>query len=128
MFDDYDDIDKCYRITCSDGRTRDVTEQGLYEFYVFTRTGINKSFSDMLHDLRNGYLIHGEDYDFDWDMGVDVYKGKLFIEPIGRVLKGGHLPTPNTTTPCAHKDKYINVAGGVKFWFCRLCKRDLGDA
>lgn len=133
MFSDYDDIDKCYRITYSDGRTRDVTEQGLYEFYVFTRNGINKTFTEVLNDLRNGYMIHGEDYDFDWNMGVDVYKGKLFIEPIGRVQRSvpqqqsfkGFDPASGY---CSHPNKYINSAGGTKFWVCPSCKRDLGDA
>jgi hypothetical protein len=131
MFDDYDDNDKCYRITHSDGKTRDVTEQGLYEFYVFTRNGINKSFSDMLHDLRNGQLIHGEDYDYDWNLGVDVYKGKLFIEPIGRVQKytQDYTSSKNSSSgQCSHSDKYVNSAGGIKFWVCRSCKKDLGDA
>lgn len=29
---------------------------------------------------------------------------------------------------CLHKEKYINEAGGVKFWVCPSCKKDLGDA
>jgi hypothetical protein len=129
MFDDYDNTDKRYRITNSDGMTRDVTEQGLYEFYIFTRNGINKSFSDVLHDLRNGHLVQGEDYDFDWNVGGDIYKGKLFIEPIGRVQKsassGGASSSDNQ---CRHPNKYINSAGGVKFWVCPCCKKDMGNA
>lgn len=130
MFDDYDNTDKCYRITHSDGMTRDVTEQGLYEFYIFTRNGITKPFSDVLHDLRNGQLVQGEDYDFDWNLGGDIYKGKLFIEPIGRVQKSASSqPSSNSSdNQCRHPNKYVNSAGGVKFWVCPSCKKDMGNA
>jgi hypothetical protein len=127
---DYDDMDKCFRITHADGRTRDVTEQGLYDFYVFNRHGINKSFTEVVNDLRNGHLIHGEDYDFDWNLGVDIYKGKLFIEPIGRVQKSSPPQQEmfKREYGCSHPRKYINSAGGVRFYVCPDCKRDLGDA
>lgn len=29
---------------------------------------------------------------------------------------------------CDHKDRYINEAGGKKFYVCPDCKADLGDA
>lgn len=130
MFDNYDDTDKSYRITYSDGKTRDVTEQGLYEFYIFSTTGITKSFSELLNDLRNGHLIVAEDNDFDWNMGSNVYKGKLYIEPIGGIK-------PQLTQSvdmfkreygCSHPRKYVNSAGGVKFYVCPDCLADLGNA
>jgi hypothetical protein len=133
MFDDYDNTDKCYRITHADGRTRDVTEQKLYEFYLFSHNGITRPFSDILHDLRNGKLIQGEDYDFDWKLGIEVHKGKLFIEPIGRVQKSAPSQSSSkgsnsSDSQCRHPNKYVNSAGGVRFWVCPSCKKDMGNA
>ena len=34
----------------------------------------------------------------------------------------------DSVTFCYHEKKYINEAGGIKFWVCPVCKTDLGDA
>jgi hypothetical protein len=131
MFYDYDDTEKSFRITYSDGKVRDLTEQELYEFFVFTKNGITKSFVELLNDLRNGKIVHGEDYEFDYDLGADIYRGSLNVECIGKVQKYTQDYTSSKSSSsgqCSHSDKYVNSAGGIKFWVCRSCKKDLGDA
>ena len=68
--------------------------------------------------------------EWDWHMGCNTYKGRLTITRI----------TPPTRTPdytkeystdangCKHENRYINEAGGVRFWVCPKCKKDLGNA
>jgi len=41
---------------------------------------------------------------------------------------GGYVNAEPPSIPeCNHEDKYINSAGGTRFWYCRKCGSDLGD-
>jgi hypothetical protein len=51
------------------------------------------------------------------------------------ITRSRYLPPNNprfskkeTPSGCDHKGKYINQAGGIRFWVCPKCKKDLGDA
>lgn len=129
MFETFDTIEKKYRVIYSStGYITDLTTQELYDFYIFNTHNIFDSFEDILKQLEDGNTVFGDDNEFDWDMGSNIYQGKVQIKKI--MLKGmkiNHLPPPVPKT-CDHKDKYINTAGISKFWVCPTCKKDLGDA
>jgi hypothetical protein len=129
MFDTYDSYEKKYRITyTSTGRTNELTTQELYEFYIFNTHNIYDSFEDVLKRLDAGDTVLGDDNEFDFTIGTEVYNGQLKItKSIPKGLKMNTLPPP-VPNSCDHRDKYINSAGGVRFYVCPKCKRDLGDA
>jgi hypothetical protein len=128
MFDTYDTVEKKYKVVYSaSGYTNELTTQELYDFYIFNTHNIFDSFEDIIKQLDNGDTIIGDDNEFDWDMGANVYQGKVKItKNVFKGMKVNHLPPPVPKT-CDHKDKYINRAGGVRFYFCPSCRKDLGD-
>ena len=129
MFDNYDTIEKKYRVNyVSSGYVNELTTQELYDFYYFQSHNMTDSFEDIIKQLDAGNTVIGDDNDFDWDMGCNIYQGIIKISKIEfKGMKVNHLPPPIPKT-CDHKDKYVNTAGGIKFWVCKLCKKDLGDA
>ena len=40
----------------------------------------------------------------------------------------GIYQAPTNDKPCTHEDKYINHVFTSRFWVCRSCKKDLGNA
>jgi hypothetical protein len=128
MFNSYENNTDKYIITDSSGSEADVTTQELYEFYIFNQHDITDSFEDIIRRLNSGLNVTGNDYEFDWDLGTTVWKGKLTIKA-KNLLPSGMTPAPKTSsTKCRHLKKYINSAGASKFWVCPDCKEDLGDA
>ena len=128
MFDNYDNYEKKYKIkhTCN-GTIRELTTQELYEFYIFHTHNINEDFTAILKRLDSGDTVLGDDIEFDFTMGNDIYKGQIKITKfIPHGLKINELPPP-VPKYCSHKNKYINTAGGKKFYVCPNCKADLGD-
>lgn len=128
MFNSYDNKDDKYTIIDSSGIESDVTTQELYEFYIFNQHGISDSFEDVIKRLNAGLSVEGDDYEFDWDLGTTIWKGKMRIKSKGGLPKGATLAPKTTTAKCRHLKKYINSAGTSKFWVCPDCKEDLGDA
>ena len=128
MFDTYDTYEKKYRISyTSTGNTNELTTQELYEFYIFNTHNIYDSFEDVLKRLDAGDTVLGDDNEFDFTMGCEVYNGQVKItKAVPKGLKINELPPP-VPKCCDHRDKYINSAGGTRFWFCRSCLKDLGD-
>lgn len=128
MFETFDTIEKKYRVVYSStGYIVDLTTQELYDFYIFNTHNIFDSFEDILKQLEDGNTVFGDDNEFDWDMGSNIYQGRVQIKKIMfNGMKINHLPPPVPKT-CDHKDKYINTAGFSKFWVCPTCKKDLGD-
>lgn len=129
MFETFDTVEKKYRVVYSStGYVVDLTTQELYDFYIFNTHNIFDSFEDILKQLDDGNTVLGDDNEFDWDMGSNVYQGKVKITKyMFKGMKMNHLPPP-VPKSCDHKGKYVNSAGGVKFWYCPSCKKDLGDA
>lgn len=125
MFDEYDDKTKEYIIINSEDSEESLTAQELYHFYIMNDIGINESFELLKRKLDNGEEIRGKDYQYDWSLGVNVCKGMLTIKK-RKLLKS------TTISPvignCNHPNKYINQAGGKRFYVCPNCKADLGDA
>ena len=127
MFDEYDDSKKVYEIYFSDNRKEELTTQDLWEFFILLEHGIQGSFESFLDRLEKGEEIVAKDSYYDWALGTSIYKGQSVVKKIKTTPK----VTPKvqtTSTSCAHSNKYINQAGGVKFWVCPLCKKDLGNA
>ncbi len=72
-----------------------------------------------------------EDDDFDFIRGVMVIDGEdmgdgIMCDSVVFISEGAKLH--HSATGCHHQNKYINEAGGIKFWVCPQCKMDLGDA
>lgn len=127
MFDIYDDTKKVYEMFFSDGKKEELTEQGLWEFFILLEHGITCSFEAFVDRLNKGEEIVAKDSYYDWALGTSVYKGQSVIKKIKQVQKT--IPKVHTTpTTCTHSAKYINQAGGIKFWVCPSCKKDLGNA
>jgi len=129
MFDMYDNLEKKYKVYyTSNNNTSELTTQELYEFYIFNTHNIYESFEDVLKKLDAGYTVIGDDNDFDWTLGSNVYQGQVKISKIlFRGISPSHIPPP-IPKGCDHKGAYINSAGGIKFYVCPKCKADLGDA
>jgi hypothetical protein len=125
MFSTWDDEVKVYNIEFSDGTIKQLTTQELYEYFLFHDIGIKGEFVDFKHRLDEGELVNAEDVQWDWGVGASIYKGLLKISKI-RDIKS--KPFHKETNRCNHKNKYINEAGGTRFWVCPQCKADLGDA
>jgi hypothetical protein len=130
MFDTFamhDDYVKKYKVKFSEGNTEEFTKQGLYEFFILTEHDINMSFEELVRNLETDN-IYGKDMEYDWNSSCHIYKGAIVISKIDRLPSGTQFVPPPIPTTCQHKDKYVNQAGGVKFYVCRTCKADLGDA
>ena len=131
MFDLYDDNSEDYTIVHHDGEKTNLTAQSLYEFIVLNETDLTDSFESIKRRLDSGEEIIAGDYSYDWNIGSTVYKGRLKIYKRSQhEFKREYLrdvPPIINSPKCHHKNKYINEAGGIKFWFCKDCKSDLGD-
>lgn len=127
MFEEYDNTEKKYEVIFPDKSVQKYTTQELYEFFIFSDLNISGDFSDLKKKLDAGYAVMGDNMEWDWGGGYNINKGKITITKSWKA-------NPNNTSKkenergCSHKNKYINQAGGIKFWFCRDCKKDLGDA
>lgn len=127
MFDDYDNTEKKYEIIFPDKSVLKYTTQELYEFFIFNDLNIAGDFTDLKKRLDSGYAVMGDYQEWDWGGGYHINKGKLTITK-SWVPKPNGVTKKESDTNCKHKNKYINQAGGIKFWFCKDCKKDLGDA
>jgi hypothetical protein len=130
MFDEYDDIEKAYEITYPDKTETQFTAQELYEFFLLSGTGIVGDFSDLKKRLDSGYAVTGDHMEWDWNLGTSIYKGKLIITRITPPKVPVKLSNDKKSneSKCKHEGKYVNQAGGIRFWVCPSCKKDLGDA
>ena len=128
MFDTYDNLEKKYKVYyTASGNSNEFTTQELYEFYIFNTHNIYDSFEDIIKRLDAGDTIIGDDNDFDWTLGSNVYQGQVKITKLApKGMRISQVPPP-IPTGCDHKGKYINTAGGIKFYVCPKCKADLGD-
>lgn len=125
MFSTWDDEVKTYNLEFSNGTIKQLTAQELYEYFIFHDIGIIGEFVDFKQRLDKGELVTGEDVQWDWGVGASIYKGLLKISKIGSTKA---KPFHKEIIGCKHNNKYINEAGGVRFWVCPQCKADLGDA
>ena len=125
MFSTWDDQTKAYNILFADGTLQSFTTQELYEYYIFNDVGIKDEFVDIKFRLDNGESITADETKWDWINATNVYKGKLVITKIN---SSKVKPIHKEINGCKHENKYINEAGGIKFWVCPRCKSDLGNA
>jgi|688.fasta_scaffold1356418_1 hypothetical protein len=123
FFPSYDDTNKTYEVEYSSGEKEVLTTQELYEFYLLTEHGLTYNFDYVKSKIDDGEEIKADDYDYDWNLGAQIYKGKLTIKKVNQTKQ----PSNNLHNGCGHSNKYINQAGGIKFWYCKDCKSDLGD-
>jgi restriction endonuclease S subunit len=129
MFETYDDIDRFYELRYEDGTVVNLTAMELYEYYLLHEHGILDSFERLKLRLDGGEEINASHYVYDFSIGGNVYRGKVKFKNFNAIKK-------NTTTIkqdipnviCRHENKYVNQAGGIKFWVCPTCKKDLGNA
>lgn len=130
MFDFFDDAIKSYEVTFHNGLKDLMTAQELYEFVLMNQTDISDSFDSMKRKLDSGSIITGSDYCYDWNLGTNIYKGKLSIVRVDLFTRNNVSNNSTTNTNCNHEGRYIvqHFNGGVKYWVCPKCKADLGDA
>lgn len=127
MFDTYNNSEYKYEIIFADKSKKQYTTQELFEFMLFNETNISEDFDSILSKLDSGFAILGEDTEYDFGFGGRLVKGPLCIMRI----TPPHLfppPLPKNSGECQHQNKYINQAGGIRFWVCPACKKDLGNA
>lgn len=133
MFDVFDDTDHCYEIVFDNGVTKKWSAQKLYEYYVFNELDFvapkNLEFVDIKHKLDKGEILQGTELNRDW-FGNNTSTQKFTLRNNKVKLSYGIQVSQKepTTTACRHENKYVNQAGGIKFWVCPNCKKDLGDA
>jgi hypothetical protein len=128
MFDMYDDDEAVYRLKySSNGGSDFVTAHALYEFFMLEEHKLLMTFSELLKQLDRGDVVYAEQWVYNWTSGTNEYEGAIVLSKPS--AKSAELPPPIPTQAgyCSHKDKYVNEAGGTKFWFFRICKKDLGD-
>jgi hypothetical protein len=129
MFDIYDDYTKLYELTFSDGNIESLTTQELWEFFLMQEHSITGTFQQLKARLDKGEEITAQDTRYDWTLQTSIYVGNVLIKKIKPLVQKTTQPaTTATPTTCLHQGKYVNQAGGVKFWVCPLCKKDLGNA
>jgi hypothetical protein len=129
MFDIYDDYNKLYELTFSDGNIESLTTQELWEFFLMQEHSITGTFQQLKARLDKGEEITAQDTRYDWTLQTSIYVGNVLIKRIKPLVQKTTQPaTTATPTTCLHQGKYVNQAGGVKFWVCPLCKKDLGNA
>lgn len=129
MFDSFlDDTEVKYEIILSDKTVIKCTTSKLYDFYIFNEHNIPLDFQQLTSQLDAGYAITGDDTDFDFSSCSYVYKGKLILS---KHHSKDQIKTAVTnikvSNECKHEKKYINQAGGIRFWVCPVCKKDLGN-
>lgn len=127
MFETYDDSDPCYELIYPDGRKVNKTMQALAEFYVFSEHKLTYTFDEFIDRLEKGYVVSAEDNSYDYGAQSYVYHGNILINKIKKTKANPSTPPDHRHLTCDHKDKYVNSAGGVKFWVCPRCKSDLGS-
>jgi hypothetical protein len=127
MFSTWDDIEKLYNILISTGEARHLTTQELYEYFIFNDTGIGGEFVDLKVRLDRGESVVGDYCEWDWNLGTNAYRGRIAITRSNKTNASPNVSSVGKLK-CAHRNKYINEAGGVKFWFCKDCRSDLGNA
>lgn len=125
MIENYNDIEKEYEVIYSDNSSRKYTTQELHDFFIFTDTDFDGDFSDFKWKLDAGMTISVDYYDWDWSWGTASPKGKLKIKKLTTAETSESNPK---SSECKHEEKYINQAGGILFWVCPFCKKDLGNA
>lgn len=126
-FDLYDTVNKDYKIIFSNGKEDTFTKQDLWEWFLLSEHGILIDFDTMLNRLDKELEFTASHYEYDWSLSTNIYKGKLIIKKINQEVKVSTPTKSETFNTCKHNNKYINEAGGIKFWFCKDCKEDLGD-
>lgn len=126
MFDMYDDNEAFYKLKYSSNGVIDyLTTQALYEFFMLEEHKLLCTFSELLKQLDRGDIVYAEQWTFNWHSSTNDYEGAIVIT---RPDATKVAAVPSVIGGCLHKDKYVNNAGGTKFWYCRSCKKDLGDA
>lgn len=128
MFNAYDDKEKTYEIIYPNNNSAKFTTQELYEFFMFNEHNISGDFEDLKTKLDKGITVTGDHNEWDWGMGCNNYKGKLTVTRCVPPTIPTSKKIETKTLGCTHEGKYINQAGGTKFWVCPKCKKDLGDA
>lgn len=125
MFDLYDTVDKVYELTRPDGSVDMLTEQDVHDFVLFCLDSATSwSFEKIMSELKRGNVVTESYYEFDWTLGTNIFKGVVKFKKI----KNDIPPKITTDNSCRHNGKYVNSAGGARFWVCPTCKKDLGDA
>ncbi len=127
MFSTWDDIEKLYNILISTGEAKHLTTQELYEYFIFNDTGIDGEFVDLKVRLDRGESVVGDYCEWDWNLGTNAYRGRITITRSNKANMSHHVVNSDNSK-CRHPNKYINEAGGVKFYVCPQCKADLGNA
>lgn len=128
MLDLYDDEHQVYKLKySSNGISEFKTAQELYEFFMLEEHKLLCTFNELKKKLDNGDTVYAEDWKYNWGSGTHEYEGAIVLS--NPTSKGIAVAKPTSTSGyCDHKDKYVNSAGGIRFWFCRSCRRDIGDA
>ena len=128
MLNTYDDEDEVYKLKySSNGVSEFKTAQELYEFFMLEEHKILSTFSELLKKLDSGNTVYAEEWAYNWHSSTHEYEGAIVISKPS-ATKNSPPPVPTQAGYCNHKDKYVNSAGGTKFWFCPQCRKDLGDA
>ena len=128
MFDMYENTIKKYKFTTTTGIKQELTENDLYELMMLDIHHVNIGvFTDVIRKLDLGFNIEEDYYEFDWVLGTPVRKGRFTLSKLKQKLTTEPPPIPKNSG-CDHKGKYVNEAGGVRFFVCPKCKADLGDA
>lgn len=130
MWTDYsslDNIDIRYELSFPDGKIQKMTERDLFDYYVLYDHKLKLEFADLILKLETE-TITAEDNTYDWSLQVMVYNGLISIKRIREDFRKNSIIPPVIGDKCIHISKYINRAGGIKFWVCPDCKADLGDA
>jgi restriction endonuclease S subunit len=129
MFETYDDIDRFYELKYEDGTVVNLTAMELYEYYLLHEHGILDSYERLKLRLDGGEEITASHYVYDFSIGANIYKGKVKFKNFNATKKSTTVSKQSIPDViCKHENKYINQAGGIKFWICPKCKKDLGDA
>jgi hypothetical protein len=127
MFSTWDDEVKSYSILNPTGEIKHLTTQELYEYIIFNDIGISEDFSDLKVKLDRGESVIGDYCEWDWNLGSTIYRGRITITKSNKDSAPKHVSKADNLK-CGHSNKYINEAGGIKFYVCPQCKADLGNA
>lgn len=118
---------KKYRFTTTTGIEQDLTEEDLCILLMLDLSNINLgTTAEVIKRLDSGFDITDNYYEFDFNLGANVYKGRFTLTSIKQ--KPSTPPPIPKSAKCDHKGAYVNEAGGVRFIVCPKCKQDLGDA
>lgn len=128
MWDYYDNFKRDYEIISYDGISETMTAQEFYEYFILQEMDIKDAFDSVKKRIDSGEVIVTGQYDWDFQLGQSIYKGKLTMRRKDHQLnlQPKSLP-PKEPEKCKHENKYINQAGGIRFYVCPKCKADLGN-